>query len=200
MSNKMNEDSGILVQGHIKIYDPESKQIYIDKRNAIHFENISIALAESLSNQGQGFIFEMSFGNGGTSVDPTGIITYLTPNTTGINASLYNQTFSKIVDNRSVNNLDPARNKTEIRHVTGTNYTDILVSCLLDYGEPEGQQAFDTAANQDDPFVFDELGLRSFSPTGQGKLITHVIFHPVQKSLNRLIQIDYTVRVQSLSG
>jgi len=53
MSNKMNEDSGILVQGHIKIYDPESKQIYIDKRNAIHFENISIALAESLSNQGQ---------------------------------------------------------------------------------------------------------------------------------------------------
>jgi len=27
-----------------------------------------------------------------------------------------------------------------------------------------------------------------------------VIFHPVQKSLNRLIQIDYTVRVQSLTG
>jgi hypothetical protein len=200
MSNNMNEKSGIMVQGHIKIYDPESKQIYVDKRNAIHFENMSIALAESLSNQGQGFIFEMSFGNGGTSVDPTGIITYLTPNTTGINASLYNQTFSKIVDNRSVNNLDPARNKTEIRHVTGTNYTDVLVSCLLDYGEPEGQQAFDTATNQDDAFVFDELGLRSFSPTGQGKLITHVIFHPVQKSLNRLIQIDYTVRVQSLSG
>jgi hypothetical protein len=161
---------------------------------------MSIALAESLSNQGQGFIFEMSFGNGGTSVDPTGIITYLTPNTTGINASLYNQTFSKIVDNRSVNNLDPARNKTEIRHVTGTNYTDILVSCLLDYGEPEGQQAFDTATSQDDQFVFDELGLRSFLPIGQGKLLTHVIFHPVQKSLNRLIQVDYTVRVQSLSG
>jgi hypothetical protein len=200
MSNNINEKNGIIVQGHIKIYDPESKQVFVDKRNAIHFENMSIALAESLSNQGQGFIFEMSFGNGGTSVDPTGIITYLTPNTTGINASLYNQTFSKIVDERSVNNLDPARNKTEIRHVTGTNYTDILVSCLLDYGEPNGQQAFDTATNQDDQFVFDELGLRAFSPIGQGKLITHVIFHPVQKSLNRLIQIDYTVRVQSLSG
>ncbi len=200
MSNNINEKNGIMVQGHIKIYDPESKQVYVDKRNAIHFENMSIALAESLSNQGRGFIFEMSFGNGGTSVDPTGIITYLTPNTTGINASLYNQTFSKIVDDRSVNNLDPARNKTEIRHVTGTNYTDILVSCLLDYGEPEGQQAFDTATSQDNQFVFDELGLRSFLPTGQGKLITHVIFHPVQKSLNRLIQVDYTVRVQSLSG
>jgi len=26
------------------------------------------------------------------------------------------------------------------------------------------------------------------------------VFHPVQKSLNRLIQIDYTVRIQSLTG
>jgi hypothetical protein len=49
-------------------------------------------------------------------------------------------------------------------------------------------------------FVFDELGLKSFSSSGTGKLLTHVIFHPVQKSLNRLIQIDYTIRVQSLTG
>ena len=46
----------------------------------------------------------------------------------------------------------------------------------------------------------DELGLKAYSPDGEGRLLTHVIFHPVQKSLNRLIQIDYTVRVQSLSG
>lgn len=200
MSNKPNENSGIMVQGHIKIYDPSSKQVYVEKKNAIHFENVSLALAESLANQGQGFIHELSLGNGGTSVDPTGIITYLTPNTVGTNASLYNQTFSKIVDDRSVNNLDPLRNKTEVRHVTGTNYTDVLVSCLLTYGEPDGQEAFDTATEQTSDFVFDELGLRSFSPTGQGRLLTHVIFHPVQKSLNRLIQIDYTVRVQTLSG
>ena len=196
----MQDNSGILVQGHIKIFDPVSKEVYIDKRNAIHYENMSIALAESLSNAGQGFIYEMSFGNGGTSVDPTGIITYLTPNSTGINASLYNQTYTKVVDDRSVNNTDPARNFIETRHVSGTNYTDVLVSCLLDYGEPEGQDAFDTAADTNGTFVFDELGLRSYSPSGTGRLITHVIFHPVQKSLNRLIQIDYTVRVQSLSG
>jgi hypothetical protein len=153
-----------------------------------------------LANQGQGFIYEMSFGNGGTSVDPTGIITYLTPNSTGTNASLYNQTFTKVVDELSVNNVDPTRNKTEIRHVSGTNYTDILVRCLLDYGEPDGQDAFDTASNTDGIFVFDELGLRSYSNAGEGRLITHVIFHPVQKSLNRLVQIDYTVRIQSLSG
>lgn len=200
MSGNMQDNNGVRVQGHIKIFDPETNHVYIDKRNAIHYENMSIALAESLSNAGQGFIYEMSFGNGGTTVDTTGVITYLTPNSTGTNASLYNQTYTKIVDDRSVNNTDPARNKIETRHVSGTNYTDILVSCLLDYGEPNGQQAFDTATDADDAFVFDELGLRSFDPNSTGRLLTHVIFHPVQKSLNRLIQIDYTVRVQSLAG
>ena len=142
----------------------------------------------------------MAFGNGGTSVDPTGIITYLTPNSTGSNASLYNQTFEKIVA-VDPNNTDPVRNKIETRHVSGTNYTDILVSCLLDYGEPSGQDAFDTASDTESLYVFDELGLvSSAAGTGIGKLLTHVIFHPVQKSLNRLIQIDYTVRVQSLTG
>ena len=198
--SKIKENSGVLVQGHIKIHDPESGAVFVNKRNAIHYENMSIALAESVANQGQGFISSMAFGNGVTSVDPTGIITYLTPNSTGTNASLYNQTFTKIVDDRSVSNLDPQRNKIETRHVNGTNYTDVVVTCLLDYGEPNGQDATDTASASDSLYVFDELGLVSYASSGTGKLLTHVIFHPVQKSLNRLIQIDYTVRVQSLTG
>ena len=198
--SKIKENSGVLVQGHIKIHDPESGAVFVNKRNAIHYENMSIALAESVANQGQGFISSMAFGNGGTSVDPTGIITYLTPNSTGTNASLYNQTLTKIVDDRSVSNLDPQRNKIETRHVNGTNYTDVVVTCLLDYGEPNGQDATDTASASDSLYVFDELGLVSYASSGTGKLLTHVIFHPVQKSLNRLIQIDYTVRVQSLTG
>ena len=198
--SKFNENNGVLIQGHIKIHDPESGAVFVNKRNAIHYENMSIALAESVANQGQGFINSMAFGNGGTSVDPTGIITYLTPNSTGTNASLYNQTYTKVVDDRSVTNLDPQRNKIETRHVNGTNYTDVLVTCLLDYGEPNGQDAVDQASQANSLYVFDELGLVSYSPSGTGKLLTHVVFHPVQKSLNRLIQIDYTVRVQSLSG
>lgn len=195
------DTTGVHVEGHIKISDPVSGEIFINKRNAIHYENMSIALAKSLANSGEGTIYEMSFGNGGTAIDPTGIITYLTPNSSGSNASLYNQTYTKVVDDRSSNNVDPTRNYIEHRHVTGTNYTDIFVTCLLDYGEPADQSAFDNTNNSQGSYVFDELGLKSRSDTaGAGLLLTHVIFHPVQKSLNRLIQIDYTVRIQSLTG
>ena len=196
------ETTGIHIEGHIKIWDPESKTVYINKRNAIHYENISIALANSIANSGNGFVYEMAFGNGGTAIDPTGIITYLTPNSSGSNASLYNQTFQKVVNQNSVNNKDPSRNFIEVRHVTGTNYTDVFVTCLLDYGDgnTSGQQAFDNTTDANGSFVFDELGLKSYSTSGTSLLLTHVIFHPVQKSLNRLIQIDYTVRIQSLTG
>lgn len=194
------ETTGIHVEGHIKIHDPETKEVFIDKRNAIHYENMSIALAKSIANSGEGFVYEMAFGNGGTAVDPTGIITYLTPNSSGSGAELYSEQYKKVVDDRSSNNVDPTRNYIETRHVTGTNYTDVFITCLLDYGEPSGQSAFDNTNNNDSSFVFDELGLKSYSSSGQSLLLTHVIFHPVQKSLNRLIQIDYTVRIQSLTG
>jgi hypothetical protein len=203
---KPNETGGIHVQGHIKIFDPESGEVYIDKRNAIHYENISEAIAYALANKGQSYIYEMHFGNGGTSVDPTGIINYLPPNVNTSNSNLYNPTFAKIVDNTSALNADPTRNKMEIRHVPGRVFTDIVISCLLDYGEPTGQAAFDNSTNLEDTYTFDELGLKASSTDGSsgltttGKLLTHVIFHPVQKSLNRLIQIDYTVRIQTLTN
>jgi hypothetical protein len=203
---KPNELGGIHVQGHIKIFDPESGEVYVDKRNAIHYENISEAIAYTLANKGQNYIYEMHFGNGGTSVDPTGIINYLPPNVNTSNSNLYNPTFAKIVDNTSALNADPTRNKMEIRHVPGRVYTDIVISCLLDYGEPTGQSAFDNSTNLEDTYTFDELGLKARSTDGSsgltttGKLLTHVIFHPVQKSLNRLIQIDYTVRIQTLTN
>jgi hypothetical protein len=192
--------TGIHIEGHIKIWDPESKKVFINKRNAIHYENMSIALAQSIADSGQGFIYEMAFGNGGTTVDPTGIITYLSPNSTGSNAGLYSETYSKVVDDQASTNTDPTRNFIETRHVTGTNYTDVFITCLLDYGEPSDQQAFDNSSNNQGSYVFDELGLKSYSSTGNSLLLTHVIFHPVQKSLNRLIQIDYTVRIQTLTG
>jgi len=200
--NKPNELGGVNIRGHIKIFDPETKEVYIDKPNAIHHENFSKALANAVSNQGRGFISEMVFGNGGTRIDQTGIITYLTPNVIGTGASLYNETYYKNVDAASPADLDPARNFMQVRHIAGAPYSDVLISCLLDFGEPYGQQAYDNATTTDGQFVFDELGLKAYSPDGadMGDLLTHVIFHPVQKSLNRMIQIDYTVRIQSLTA
>lgn len=195
-----NEKGAIDIQGHIKIYDPKSKEVFVDKRNAIHYENFSLALVNSVGNQGYGWVSQMSFGNGGSRVDPTGIITYLTPNTIGQNASLYNRTYSKSVDAASAANLDPTRNFMEARHIIGATYSDLMVSCLLDFGEPNGQLAFDNSSDLDGQYVFDELGLVGYDSSGNELLLTHVIFHPVQKSLNRMIQVDYTVRIQSISG
>ena len=208
MNTQCNPDDtgGIYVRGHVKIFNPESGEIFVDKSNAIHYENISSALAYNLAHKDQNFIYEMHFGNGGTSVDATGVITYLPPNTTGQNSNLYNATYSKIVDDTSASNTDPNANLILIRHIPGQIYTDILVSCLLDYGEPSGQQAFDNSQTLTDTYTFDELGLFGRSTDGTagidstGPMLTHVIFHPVQKSSNRLIQVDYTVRIQTLTN
>ena len=190
----------INVTGHIKIHEPDTGIVLVDKSNAIHFENFSIALANGIANSGQQYIYKMALGNGGTSVDPTGIITYLTPNSSGSNASLYNETYTKVVNSRSADNPDPTRNYLSVLHTTGNNYTDVVVTCLLDYGEPTNQSAYDTTPNGEQEYVFDELGLQSYDQQDKNMLLTHVVFHPVQKSLNRLVQIDYTVRIQTLTG
>ena len=192
------------IRGFIKISDVtdvNNPEVIVQKENAIHYENFSQALANSVTNRTTGYNEEMHFGNGGTAVDSTGVITYLTPNNTGSNSSLYNQTYYKSINDLSALNNDTARNKIVVRHTTGNKYTDIIVTALLDYGEPSGQAAFDNTTTMSDTYVFDEIALYSWEGTaGEGKLLTHVIFHPVQKSLNRLIQIDYTVRIQSLTN
>ena len=190
-----------MIQGFVKISDPTTGEIFVDKKNAVHYENMSRSLAESLATRNTGYIYEMAFGNGGSTVDATGVITYLPPNTVNQNADLYNQTYAKIVDDNSAANPDPSRNYLTVVHVPGRVYTDIVVTCLLDYGEPSDQQAFDNSTNFNGEYVFDEIGLKTWQ--GQDlplRLVTHVIFHPVQKSLNRQIQIEYTVRIQTLTN
>ena len=205
-NQKPHDVGGIYIRGHIKISDPTTGEVFVDKPNAIHYENMSEAIAYALSNKQQQYMYEMHFGNGGSAVDSTGVITYLIPNTNSITATLYSPTYRKIIDNTDPNNPDPANNKMQIRHVPGNPYSDIIISCLLDYGEPPTQSVFDNSSTLNDVYTFDELGIVARSLDGTsglastGKLLTHVIFHPVQKSLNRLIQIDYTVRIQTLTN
>jgi hypothetical protein len=45
------DTTGVHIEGHIKIFDPTTNEVFIDKRNAIHHENFSKALANSISNK-----------------------------------------------------------------------------------------------------------------------------------------------------
>lgn len=201
----MLNTNAVSVIGFLKVYDPITGEVFVEKNNAINYENMSVALANSLANRGTGMIYQMAFGNGGASVDSTGIITYLPTNVNGTSASLYNQTYVKVVDDNSVFNTAPTDNKLTVTHTSLKLYSDILIQCLLAYGEPAGQDAFDNGTQTSSSYIFNELGIMAYYGTNSDgsvntKLLTHVIFHPVQKSLNRQIQVDYTIRIQSLTN
>jgi hypothetical protein len=188
------------IKGHIVIKDLVTGEILVDKDNAINYENFSISLARTIANRPDSWIQEMCFGNGGATVSEIGTITYLPPNVTGQTAELYNQTYYKVVDDQSPLDTNTAQNYISTAHIDGTTFTDVIVTCTLELGEPSGQDAFDTATNIGGNYVFNELGLKAYSANGPdtGRLLTHVIFSPVQKSLNRQIQIVYTIRIQTV--
>lgn len=201
-----DENMGINVSGHILIRDKESGQVLVNKRNAIHYGNMAYIVAQALNNRSDAFIHYMAFGNGATSVDTSGRIVYKTPRVTEAyesGANLYSRTYWKAISD-SDENTDKINNKIEI--LTGPSYTDIKTTCTLSYGEPSGQDIFDSSTTNEGDYIFDELALFTFPydttlDTAEARIntsamLTHVIFHPVQKSANRIIEIIYTVRVQ----
>ena len=183
------------IDGHVLIKDYDTGEIILNRRNAIHYENMSFAIVSVLTNTNNidglsGFIKSLAFGNGGVIVDGSGNVTYNATKTTNITDELYNENYSKVVNNTEAEDAD---NNLSIVHTGNTTYSDIVVTCTLDYSEPDGQDALDDTAIQEGDYVFDEIGLVS----QQGRLLTHLIFHPVQKSANRKIQVVYTVRISA---
>ena len=84
-------------------------------------------------------------------------------------------------------------NGTEVNHTAPNTFSDVITTCTLDFDSVTGEDATDTATNMNGTYVFDELAIYS----GNNDLLTHVIFHPVQKSANRKIQVIYTLRIRS---
>ena len=186
----------IKMTGHVLITDKTSNEIILDQNNAVNFEAASYALALSLARQNVGGVYvgpieSMVFGNGGTSVNGVGVVTYLDKNVTGLNATLYNQTYSKIVDPNNPQNSDPTDNYVNAVHVSGNLFSDVVVICTLEFGEPATQMPLDNDTSMNDNFIFDELGIVNYN----GNLLTYVNFHPVQKSANRIFQVQYTLRI-----
>jgi len=199
--NQQDSNVRFDIKGYVKITDAITKEVLFDGENGIHFENFSVALAQSLGGgpldpSNPGFIYTMNFGNGGTTVNASGIVTYNPPNTVGATAQLYNQTYSKVVNNQFSADIDPINNKITYSHTPGKAYTDVVIVCRLDYGEPADQLSYDNSNDINTQYAFDELGLFSYN----GQLLTHVIYSPIIKSLNRLIDIGYTLRISTLSS
>ena len=194
--HQLKEQTGMRVEGHIKIQDPDSGQVFVNKRNAINYENMSVAIAHLLANLTDGdgstgnsfHMLQLAYGNGGVNVDSLGIITYQATNTASATGQLYNETFSKAIASTSA--ADPENNMV-VQHIGGNTYSDIVITSTLDYNEPSGQDALDNAVNLTGDYIFDELGIK----TQAGTFLSHVIFHPVQKSANRKIQVIYTIRI-----
>ena len=97
----MIDQANVSIDGFVKIWDPENKEIFIEKHNAINKEVASYVIARMLQSNTNQFVSEMHFGNGGTIVDTTSNITYKDVELnleSGFSASLFNPTYFKVVD------------------------------------------------------------------------------------------------------
>jgi len=208
-TTRPDDNMGLNVSGHILIRDKDTGQELVNKRNAIHYGNMAYIVAQALTNQDDAFIHYMGFGNGATSVDTAGKVVYKTPRVTEgyeKGANLYSRTFAKPVST-DAENLPEERATNNIEVVSGVSYTDLKITCTLGYSEPSDADAFDSSVSNEGNYVFDELALFS-NPTDDkssgtwtdwidtSTMLTHVIFHPVQKSKNRVIEVIYTIRIQ----
>lgn len=189
----MNLNTKVNVHGHVKMQYKDTNEVIFEKDNAIHPQNMATVIARGLAHETNSWVYSMGLGNGGTHIDASLNIVYLPPNTTGTGATLYNQTYSQIVDsqNASVSQGDsvvasasPAPAITSI----------VTVTMELSPDQPNGQATSDNqTTNPDSTYTFDELGL--YSQDTPPLLLSHLIFSPVEKTSNRSILITYTLTI-----
>lgn len=190
----MNDHLTVSVEGYVEVRsyadrDGSDPIILLQKRNAVHKEHMSIAIARALAGQDSGHIYSMHFGSGGATIDQAGSITYSDPNVIGA-ADLNVPAYHEVVDNTRG---APDGNTVGSRHIVGLTFTDVEIRCMLDKSEPFGQPAFDnTVTTVEGDFVFDEIGLK----TSDGLLLTHIVFAPITKSANRVIEVVYVLRIR----
>jgi len=191
-NDEIVDEAGLNVSGHILIRDKESGEELVNKRNAIHYGNMARVVALALSNADNEYINFIAYGSGGTTVDTSGKVIYKNPRVSesyDASGSLYNRTHQKRFTTQDDSN--------KIEVIQGASYSDLKITSTLGYAEPSGQELFDTSTDNEGDYVFDELGLfTNATDINDATMLTHVIFHPVQKSQNRIIEIVYTVRIQ----
>lgn len=87
----------VFVKGHCKIED-QYNNVLLDSTNDIHPQNMSRVIARALSNEHNGCIYRIAFGNGGSETDILSNITLKPANVDTWDSRIYNETYSEIVD------------------------------------------------------------------------------------------------------
>ena len=195
----MQTTADVRIQGFVKIKDLNTGEILRDVENAVNPETMSLVIASMLQGNNGKYLYELHLGNGGLVIDETGNITYKNVEenlTLGPVAELYNPLYYKVVDaNDDINNSLPTRNFVTVSHLDGLPYTDLVITCTLEDNEPVWTDGVSTNGE----LIFNELGLKSRGNNGvnSGYLLSHVVFEPVVKNVNRVIQIEYTLRIRA---
>lgn len=189
------------VTGHVLIKDAVTQEVLLDKMNKVHPKNMAITIANGLANYQNHQIFKVALGNGGTIINSEQKIVYLEPlasvNASG-SATLYNETYSEIVDDLS--GQVSAGNSVISQQGDGNT---AIVTCTIQLRAdepnssitnlPNGEQAQTDSQTTDteSPYTFDELGLK----TENDLLLTHIIFNPIEKNAQRELIISYTLTI-----
>ena len=205
----MLDSNKVKVLGFLKISDIGNGEVLEETCNAIHFGNLADSIAASLAGMANGHIRYMAFGDGGTSISANGDITYRQPDVTNVkdtSSSLYSEIYHQEIGYNGTTNLGNDPTNTVLPVKSNSQYSDIKMTATLDFSDTSPtQDAIDRSANMDGNAIIDEIALYTGEPSiGIGStlansndalMISHVIFHPIQKSNNRILQIDYTIRI-----
>ena len=186
----MKEQLKVQILGHVNIRDAKTGALVLAKSNAVHPQNMALAIARAMSKDANGTIYKMSFGNGGTFFNSSQQIVYRSPNIIGA-ADLYNKTYEVLVDEQDSGT--PVTNSITSSVSSAPAITSLItIVAELGASEPAGQAVADnTTTNPESLFVFDEIGLK----TGDGLLLSHLVFSPIEKTSNRAFIITYTLTI-----
>ncbi len=203
----MQELFKTLIETNVQIFSGDTK--VVDKSNAIHVQNMALAIARGLANSSNGSIFKMKLGNQGTYVGADGQIIFKPAIVSGVTADLYNPTYVEIVDDSNAN--VGSGNSVAYTSIPNSTSSRVIVTCVISPNEAinrptdtadttssDGLDGVD-ATPTEGQYFFDELGLFT-NGIGQELLndtdemmLTHLIFSPFEHTRNREITIIYSL-------
>lgn len=186
----MKDELKLKIEGHVVINQYKSSEdlkagkiekCVLDQHNAIHSENMSVAVANSLGGLGYNIKY-MWFGNGGCSINSLGQTIFYPSNVILQTANLYNPIYQVEIDGSE-------KNYFVVNHLNGNNFTDLTINVVLDEDEPINEQAVSDSG--DEGVIFNEIGLFD----DHDNLLTHLVFNNIEKTLTRVYTINYRLRI-----